>query len=137
MHAALVANIINAVGGKPSFSPTPNYPTHLPGGVQPDLVVPIEKVSIALIRNIFMKIEQPEWELQEKFVHVWKYIDSAKPRYCRKNEDLPSCEDEKADMRYSDQKANDYLCHHPSDREQITLYGLRGTVVAPFFVFQP
>ncbi|KAL9985892.1 hypothetical protein ACROYT_G008344 [Oculina patagonica] len=67
MHMALVANILNAVGGKPSLYSKdfiPHYPSRLPGGVHPDLVVPIEKMSLGLIRNIFMKIEQPVLELE-------------------------------------------------------------------------
>ena len=62
MHMALVANILNAVGGEPSVYNEDfihNYPSRLPGGVQPSLVVPIEKLSLGLVRNIFMKIEQP------------------------------------------------------------------------------
>ena len=79
MHMALVANILNAVGGKPSLYSKdfiPHYPSRLPGGVQPDLVVPIEKISLALIRNIFMKIEQPELELAEvsSFRHVFSFM---------------------------------------------------------------
>ncbi|KAL9985862.1 hypothetical protein ACROYT_G008311 [Oculina patagonica] len=79
MHMALVANILNAVGGKPSLYSKnfiPHYPSRLPGGVQPDLVVPIEKISLALIRNIFMKIEQPELELAEvsSFRHAFSFM---------------------------------------------------------------
>ena len=66
MHMALVANILNAVGGKPSLYSKkflPIYPSRLPGGVQHDLIIPIEKLSLGLIRNIFMKIEQPTVEM--------------------------------------------------------------------------
>ena len=62
LHMALVANILNAVGGDPKLyfdGFIPEYPSHLPGGVQPDLAVPIDKCSLALIRNVFMKIEEP------------------------------------------------------------------------------
>ena len=65
MHLTLVANILNAVGGKPSLYSKdvfPRYPSRLPGGVQPGLVVPLEKLSLGLIENVFMKIEQPELE---------------------------------------------------------------------------
>ena len=62
VHMALVSNILNAIGGEPKLyfdGFVPQYPSHLPGGVQPELAVPIEKCSLALIRNVFMKIEQP------------------------------------------------------------------------------
>ena len=79
MHVLLVANILNAVGGAPSLYSKdffPNYPSRLPGGVQPDLVVPLKKLSHGLIRNIFMKIEEPEQEqerilsFQHAFLHA-------------------------------------------------------------------
>ena len=60
MHLTLVANILNAVGGRPllySKDFLPHYPSRMPGGLQPDLTIPIEKLSLGLIRNIFMKIE--------------------------------------------------------------------------------
>ncbi|CAH3157234.1 unnamed protein product [Porites evermanni] len=68
MHMALVANILNAVGGEPSLYSKnfiPNYPCRLPGGVQPDLIIPIEKLSLGLIRNIFMKIEEPHEKTED------------------------------------------------------------------------
>ncbi len=76
MHMALVANILNAVGGKPSLYSKdfiPHYPSRLPGGVQPDLVVP--KMSLGLIRNIFMKIEQPEIQIEQisSFRHAFSF----------------------------------------------------------------
>ena len=52
MHMALVANILNAVGGEPSVYNEdfiPDYPSRLPGGIQPSLVVPIEKLSLGLV----------------------------------------------------------------------------------------
>lgn len=121
MHMALVANIINAVGGKPSFYSkdfTPHYPSRLPGGVHPDLVVPIEKISLALIRNIFMKIEQPEFELQDRLGHVWQYVGRTRSSHCRKNENGAGCS--KGDGNYHGD------CLHPSDREQIAESGIRG-----------
>ena len=69
LHLSLVANIINAIGGKPKLhfdGFIPEYPSHLPGGVHPGLRVPIEKCSLPLIRNVFMKIEEPmDLDLQE------------------------------------------------------------------------
>lgn len=65
MHLTLVANILNAVGGNPllySQDFLPRYPSRLPGGLQPDLIIPIEKLSLGLIRKIFLKIEQPTLE---------------------------------------------------------------------------
>ncbi len=78
IHMALVANILNAVGGKPSLYSEdfiPHYPSRLPGGVHPDLIVPIEKMSLAIIRNIFMKIEQPELEVEHisSFRHAFTF----------------------------------------------------------------
>ena len=132
IHMALVGNILNAVGGTPSLNSRtfiPNYPSHLPGRLQPDLVVPIKKISLPLLRNVFMKIEQPELDLQEQLGHVWKYIDRSKPRHCQKNENGPACEDTKAALKYVDDH-----CLHPSDRKHIAEFGIRGTRLF-FFVF--
>ena len=78
MHMSLVANILNAVGGEPSLYSKdvfPRYPSRLPGGVQPGLVVPMEKLSISLIMNVFMKIEEPELEqeLISSFQHAFEF----------------------------------------------------------------
>ena len=100
MHMALVANILNAVGGEPSLYSKnfiPHYPSRLPGGVQPDLVVPIEKLSLGLIRNIFMKIEQPELELKRisNFRHAFSFIHQNKEMgghgHCEKDEKGAGC----------------------------------------------
>ncbi|XP_068752704.1 uncharacterized protein [Montipora capricornis] len=95
MHMALVANILNAIGGQPSLYSKefiPRYPSRLPGGVQPDLIVPIEKVSLGLIRNIFMKIEQPILEkqrisiLEHMFDHAEKLKMNEMEGQCQKDE---------------------------------------------------
>ena len=102
MHMALVANILNAVGGEPSVYNEdfiPNYPSRLPGGVQPSLVVPIEKLSLGLVRNIFMKIEQPEEDVSRlsNFEHIFsllKRIDGAPASngQCENTEEGIDCE---------------------------------------------
>ena len=100
MHMALVANILNAVGGQPSLYSAnfiPRYPSRLPGGVQPDLVVSIEKLSIAHIRNIFMKIEQPELEIERvsSFQRSFSFVKRRKKMKgkgnCRKSEKEADC----------------------------------------------
>lgn len=99
MHMALVSNILNAIGGQPSLYSKgfiPRFPSRLPGGVQPDLIVPIEKVSLALIRNIFMKIEQPELEkrrvssLRHTFAYA-KLLKMKKETQCHKDEKGEMC----------------------------------------------
>ena len=130
MHMALVANILNAVGGKPSlYSATfiPHYPSRLPGGVQPDLVVPIEKLSIAQIRNIFMKIEQPalEKELVSSFQRSFSFVKRRKKTkgkgHCRKSEKGEDCKIGQMDEEiYTDPMAVDPSseCFTPSSREE-------------------
>ncbi len=63
LHMALVANVVNALGGspvldRPDFVPT--YPGPLPGGVEGGLTVRLGPCSIALVREVFMGIEEPE-----------------------------------------------------------------------------
>ena len=102
MHMALVGNILNAIGGEPSLYSKefiPIYPSRLPGGVQPDLIVPIEKLSLGLIRNIFMKIEQPELEQHRisrfqqifSFAHHHKRLMEGKG-YCQRGEESEGCQ---------------------------------------------
>jgi hypothetical protein len=66
LHLTLAANILSAVGGRPVLdSPgvLPRYPGPLPGTVEDDLVVGLAPFSVALVRDTFMAIEQPEWSL--------------------------------------------------------------------------
>ncbi|CAD73688.1 MAG TPA: hypothetical protein DDX19_05000 [Rhodopirellula baltica] len=68
LHMTLAANILNAIGGTPRIDfPefVPDYPSKLPLGVgstDPDheLIVPLERFSKQLLKNVFMEIEEPE-----------------------------------------------------------------------------
>ena len=99
MHLTLVANILNAVGGKPllhSKDFLPHYPSRLPGGLQPDLIIPIEKLSLGLIRNIFMKIEEPTRELKlvSSFETAHKQLQESQneQNHCYKTDKGTSCQ---------------------------------------------
>jgi hypothetical protein len=62
-HMALACNILNAVGGAPQIDDPgfiPRYPGPLPGGVESQLVVPLERFSRNLVHDVFMEIEEPE-----------------------------------------------------------------------------
>jgi hypothetical protein len=62
LHAALVANLLVAAGGKPAFRDPalmPTYPGLLPHHVPP-LMVNLAPASPELIREVFMVIEMPE-----------------------------------------------------------------------------
>lgn len=65
LHMTIAANVLNAVGGHPDINKPdfiPDYPTPLPMGIgsEEGLVVPIKKVSLELVKDIFMEIEEPE-----------------------------------------------------------------------------
>lgn len=63
LHLTLAANLLNAAGGRPVlYSPDilPRYPGPLPGTVDDGLVVGLAPFSIPLVRDTFMRIEQPE-----------------------------------------------------------------------------
>ncbi|EAZ80525.1 ferritin-like domain-containing protein [Algoriphagus machipongonensis] len=63
LHLSIACNLLNAVGGSPALNTpdfVPKYPGHLPGGVDTGLIVPLEKFSLPLIKNVFMSIEEPE-----------------------------------------------------------------------------
>jgi hypothetical protein len=62
-HMALACNILNAIGGSPVIDDpafVPRYPGPLPGGVESQLVVPLERFSRRLVHDVFMEIEEPE-----------------------------------------------------------------------------
>jgi hypothetical protein len=66
LHLTLAANLLNAVGGRPLLdNPAllPRYPGPLPGTVDDGLSVGLAPFSVALVRDTFMRIEQPERSL--------------------------------------------------------------------------
>ena len=73
VHLALACNMLSSIGGKPSFTtPPPDapaglplpariaYPAHLPGGVRPELVVPLQGLNDDAL-DVFLQIESPEF----------------------------------------------------------------------------
>jgi hypothetical protein len=63
LHMTIAANVLNALGGRPRLNHAgfvPTYPGPLPMGVDDGLVVPLEKLSLPLIEQVFMRIELPE-----------------------------------------------------------------------------
>ena len=76
------------------------------GGVQPDLIFLIEKLSLGLIRNIFMKIEQTEREKQRisrfqqifSFAHHHKRLMEGKG-HCQRGEESAGCKKHESTVR--------------------------------------
>jgi rubrerythrin len=63
LHMSIASNLLVAIGGspvidKPGFIPT--YPGLLPMNIGNGLMVPLEKCTVDLVRNVFMVIEAPE-----------------------------------------------------------------------------
>lgn len=62
LHMSIASNLLLALGGSPQIDKpgfVPRYPGPLPMHIG-DLTVPLAKCSIALVRDVFMKIEEPE-----------------------------------------------------------------------------
>jgi hypothetical protein len=62
-HMGLVCNLLTTLGGRPRIANEdfiPKYPAPLPGGVRPELIVPLQGLSIQALRDTFMEIEYPE-----------------------------------------------------------------------------
>ncbi len=62
LHMSLDCNVLNAIGGAPAIDNPkfiPNYPGHLPGGVEHSLIVGLAPMSKQLIHDVFMVIEAP------------------------------------------------------------------------------
>lgn len=63
LHMGIACNILNAIGGSPVINQPgfiPSYPGPLPGGVETGLIVPLAGLSLDLVYNVFMEIEEPE-----------------------------------------------------------------------------
>ena len=66
LHMALACNILNAIGGSPVIDRPefiPQYPGPLPGAVESELIVPLARFSLDLVKCVFMVIEEPETPL--------------------------------------------------------------------------
>jgi rubrerythrin len=63
LHMAIVANVLNAIGGRPEVDRpdfVPVYPGPLPMNIGGGLQVGLRKFSKALVHDVFMEIEKPE-----------------------------------------------------------------------------
>jgi hypothetical protein len=63
LHMTIACNLLNALGRTPRIDDrrfVPIYPAPLPLGISEDFEVGLEAFSIELMKNIFMKIEEPE-----------------------------------------------------------------------------
>src|SRR5205823_10937393 len=59
-------NLLNAIGGKPDLTKPgflPDYPSPLPGTIEEGLIVPIKSFSMDLVRDIFLRIEEPDHQI--------------------------------------------------------------------------
>lgn len=71
LHMGLACNMLTTLGGTPNLnSPcaVPTYPGPLPGDVRPQLLVWLAGFSRAMVRAVFMEIEQPEHEPVARFL---------------------------------------------------------------------
>ena len=63
LHMTIACNLLNALGRPPLIDDAgfvPKYPGPLPLGIGTDLTVGLEPFSTDLMKNVFMKIEEPE-----------------------------------------------------------------------------
>lgn len=98
LHMGLVANIINSVGGHPSFTHSTfilPYPSKLPGGLHPNLIVPLEKLSVEGVGSVFMKIEEPDSTGKNKELRkaIFDHVNHLQlDRKCKKHYNSKECE---------------------------------------------
>jgi len=64
-HMGVAANLLAAIGGTPNMRITPTYPSPVPGGVHPGLVVTLGALTETQLR-LFMTIEEPEVALPKR-----------------------------------------------------------------------
>jgi hypothetical protein len=63
LHLTIAANLMISLGGMPSLNSSqfvPKYPDGLPMGIGEHLEVRLRKCSLEQVRDVFMKIEEPE-----------------------------------------------------------------------------
>jgi hypothetical protein len=62
LHMALVSNLMNSIGARPSLTPefVPLYPSYIPHHAAGGPYIQLQPLSPALARSVFMAIEQPE-----------------------------------------------------------------------------
>ncbi|HEX9982669.1 MAG TPA: ferritin-like protein [Thermoanaerobaculia bacterium] len=83
LHFGLVCNILNGVGGCPDIpAVVPVYPGPLPMGIGDapgkQFIVPLKKLSVDTVRDVFMVIEEPESPIH---FPVDKVVLEAVPEY--------------------------------------------------------
>lgn len=62
VHMTLAANILNAIGGNPSFVHDqfiPIFPGPMAGGLHPELTLKLQPLTKDLLKDVFMAVEQP------------------------------------------------------------------------------
>ena len=63
LHLTIAGNLMVALGGKPVLNKpdfVPDYPGNLPMGIADHLQVRLRKCSVDQVRDVYMKIEEPE-----------------------------------------------------------------------------
>ena len=63
LHMTIACNLLNALGGAPAIDDphfVPSYPGELPFGIGDHFKVHLRKCSVEQVRDVFMKIEEPE-----------------------------------------------------------------------------
>ena len=63
LHLGLMSNILTAIGGLVNFHYATfrtNYPSALPDGTQPSLVISLEKFSKSFLKNVLLEMKKPD-----------------------------------------------------------------------------
>src|SRR5207244_9180553 len=84
LHLGLTCNLLTTVGGTPEInSPltVPKYPGLLPGGVRPNLIVPLSGLTRQTVKEVFMEIEYPQggpiaFDLSTTFATIGDFYDA-------------------------------------------------------------
>jgi hypothetical protein len=99
LHMTIAANILVAIGGSPRINDPRfivRYPGPLPMGIASDLTVPIKAFSRELVRDVFMRIEEPEFpeKLAEMaldepgYATVAQFYRAIQEKICELGEDI-------------------------------------------------
>ena len=66
LHLGLISNVLTSVGGEVRFhyeSFTAKFPSELNGGIQPSLILSVEKFSKPFLKNVLLHMKRPDYDI--------------------------------------------------------------------------
>ncbi len=84
LHLTIASNLLLALGGSPSIDApefVPDYPQGLPMGIGDGFQVRLRKCSVEQVRDVFMKIEEPDDPIDIPVIESLSEVDETPPEF--------------------------------------------------------